>query len=223
MARAAEGSIEPDERDGRHDDGGRDRRRAPAPERHAARSDEKRPVGGEEHEQAAAVGAEPASRDRDERQGRHGEAEAAEERDPEERGDEEHRLEQVRDAVEAARLGRPEGREGDRLGVEPEGQQVCGEHRRTGRAEREQRGREPDERDDPPAREPEVRGEPEQDHPRREPRHEHRGDVGDPPDEERERQPDAVVPLDPRLQALEHRHGVVHRDDLEPAVRDVGQ
>ncbi len=38
-----------------------------------------------------------------------------------------------------------------------------------------------------------------------------------------QREADAVVPLDPLLQALQGRHRVLHGDHLEPAVRDVGE
>ena len=191
--------------------------RAPRP-----RTSERR-VRRQQHEQPAAVRPEAAARDRDERDARERDAQPAEQRRPHDRGDEQHRLEQVGDAVEAARLGRAERRECNGAGVEAEDEEVGEEHRGAGEAEREEDRGERDEGDEPPSREPEVRGEAEQDDARCEPRLEDGGDVRERADEERQREPDAVVPLDPVLEPLERRHRILDRDDLEPAVRHVGE
>ena len=147
----------------------------------------------------------------------------AEEPGAEERRHEQHRLEQVRDAVEAAGLRGAERRERNRLRVEPEREEVAGEEGGTGEAEREQRGRQAEQRDDPPAGEPQVGGEREEDDPRREARQEDRGEVGEAAGEDAQPEPPVVVPLDPAVETLERGDGIVHLDDLEPSVRDVGE
>ena len=152
---------------------------------------------------------------------RDGDPQASEQRRAEQRGEEQERLEQVRDAVEAPRLGRPERRERHGLRVEAERQEIRAEDRSAGDAERQQGRRQADERDGPPADEPEVRGEREEDHPGREARGEERREVGDPTDEDAQRKPDPVVALDPLLKPLERRDGVVRLDDLELSARDV--
>ena len=138
-------------------------------------------------------------------------------------GEEEERLEEVRDAVEASRLGRPERRERDGLGVEAEDEEIRGEHGGAREPERQERRGEADEGDDPPAREPEVRGQRDEDHARRQARGEDGHDVRDRADEDAERQPDAVVPLDPFLEPLQGTDRVVAGDHLEAPVRDVGE
>ena len=65
-------------------------------------------VADQEHDEAAAVGAEPVAADRDERQDGDRDAAGAEERGADEGGHEQQRLEQVVDPVEAAGLGRAE-------------------------------------------------------------------------------------------------------------------
>ena len=173
--------------------------------------------------QPAAVRAEAAPRDGD--QGDPGDRGPgpAEKRWSEDRRDEEHRLEQVGDAVEAPCLRGAERGQRDGLGVEAEDQQVGGQDGGAGEPERQDHRRRRDERDEPPAGEPEVRGQPEQDDPRCEARRDHRHDVGQRADEQRQGEPDAVVPLDPVLEPGQGGDGVADGDDLEPAVRDVGE
>jgi hypothetical protein len=72
----------------------------------------------------------------------------------EQRREEQHRFQQVRDAVEAAGLRGAERRQRDRLRIEPEDEQVGAEHGATRDSEREERREQGDERDHPPPGEP---------------------------------------------------------------------
>ena len=139
-----------------------ERRNASNVEPHAARAYEQGRVRGEQHEQPTAVRPEAAARDGDEREPRNRDAEAPEERRSEDRRDEEHRLEQVGDAVEPPCLGRAERRQGDRLRVQPEDEEVREQDRRAREPERKHGGSQRHDRDHPPACEPEVRRKAEQ-------------------------------------------------------------
>ena len=52
---------------------------------------------------------------------------------------------------------------------------------------------------------------------------EDRGEVREAAGEDAQPQPPVVVPLDPAVETLERGDGIVHLDDLEPSVRDVGE
>ena len=166
VTRPARDGVEPYEDDRRRD--GRDgNRRCPTRvETDATPADEERCVRRQEHEQPAAVRAEAAPRDRDQGDPCDRRPGAAEKRRSEDRRDEEHRLQQVGDAVEAPCLRGAERGQRDGLGVEAEDQQVGGQDGGAGEPERQDHRRRGDERDEPPAGEPEVRGQPEQDDPR---------------------------------------------------------
>ena len=84
-------------------------------------------------------------------------------------------------------------------------------------------GCETEKRDHPPAGEPQVRGEGEQDDPWREARGEDRGEVREAAGEDAQEQPPVVVSLDAPLEPLERRDGIVDLDDTEPAAGDVGE
>ena len=210
MARSADGGVEPDERDAGHRRDHRDRGDAPRVETVTMRPQQQRQIGREQDEQAAAVCAEAASGDSYDSERRDRGAAPAEQGRAEQRREEKERREQVRDAVEAPGLRRAEGRERDSFGIEPERDEVGGEHGAAREAEGKHDRREPDERDGPPAGEPEVRGERE------------RGSRAAPDAARRRRRcrrarrrgsisGAMVVPLDPALETFERRDRVVDR------------
>ena len=177
-------------------------------------------VGGGEHDDPAAVGAEAGAADRHERQGGDGDSGAPEQRCAHERRHEQHRLEQVVDAVEPARLRWTEGRERDGLGVQPHRDEIRGEERRAGQPEGEHnRGEAGCNRDR--RVEPQVRGERDQDGAECELRSHERQSDQQCGQSDRQRQAQAVVPVDPVVERLECLHRVVARDDLQTTGRDV--
>ncbi len=101
-------------------------RRDEPPAAEAGEEDGEEGEGDREDDRASSVRTEAVPRDRDEAQeGHSGEGRPAEPRQRKyraaERRDEQHRLEQVREAVEARVLGRAEGGERDRASVDAEG------------------------------------------------------------------------------------------------------
>ena len=226
VARPAERRVEPDERDAGDDDARRPRAttrrastRVPSTRRasvaYAASRTSRPPPSAPNRLPATATSA----------SARDGDPEASEQGRAEQRGEEQERLEQVRDAVEAPRLGRPERRERDGLRVEAErrGDTRRGSRRRRARAAAPprpgRRARRPTSRRARGSRRARARIT----------RGARRGaksgrDVGDRTDEDAQRQPDPVVALDPLLRAARgHRRGRPTGDHLEPPARDVGE
>ena len=78
MARPTERRVDPDEHDTGHYDRGTREDDPACVETRAEKAETECRIGGEENEQAAAVGTEPVSRDRDEREGADGEPEPTE-------------------------------------------------------------------------------------------------------------------------------------------------
>ena len=220
VAVAARRGVDADEDERERDRGRRERADPRGRQAESAQAHGQHGVADQEHDETAAVGAEPVAADRDERQDGDRDAAGAEERGADEGGHEQQRLEEVVDPVEAARLRRAERRERDRLRIESQREEVGREDRGAREPERQHDGCHPG-RDREHGLEPEVRGERDEDRPEREHRphegeHEH-----DRREQDGQRQAAAVVALDPLVEPLERGDGVVCGHRTQPPGRDV--
>ena len=189
----------------------------PAP----AQAQDEHEVGGAEHDEPAAVGAEAVPADRHERERGDRDPGTPEQGGADERRDEQHRLEQVVDAVEAARLGWAERRQRHRLGIDSHRHEVGGQDRGAGETEREEHGRDArGERDH--GVEPEVRGQHDEQGAEGQSRPDKREHDQQDCDRDRQRQAQAVVAVDAVVERLERGCRIVALDDAQAAGRDVG-
>jgi len=121
----------PAEREGGGEDDDDDRSGEERPPRRSPRQHDEDRVAGQQDEHAAPIGAELAAANGDEREGRDcRDGPAADDRGARERRDEQQRRQQVREAVEARVLRRPEGRKRDPARVDRHRDQIRDEHPR---------------------------------------------------------------------------------------------